>query len=508
MTEIAWSPYSTAEALFRGAAPAWVPAEHQARIRSYELYEQMYWQHPNTYRLLARGQSNTMPIYIPNPRVIVDTIARYVGRVSGFTAEPAADLTGAAGTQADATLAQQWFQALFRRERFLSGFSANKLYGLMRGDYAWHVYADERKAEGRRITIRTLYPGSYYPIYDDVADPESLRAVMLADLVVVDGKEFVRRQLYRKELAEDGTATIMSSLALFATDKWFDETSEPEPVAGFQIIPPTPLDDRIQAIPVYHVMNNPAPNAQFGNSELRGIERLAAAVNQSISDEELTLVLEGLGIYATDAGAPQDEEGNETNWLLGPGRVIELNSPEARFMRVNGVNTVGPFQDHIGYLEGKGEEAVGVNDVAKGKVEVSVAESGIALALRLSPLLARADYMDTFVTDTLANLFYDLGTMWLPVYEGQDFPAIEIMPRYGDRLPLNRKERFTELVQLHNMGAITTKFLLTELEGLGYVFPDGVETMAAEALAEQQQRTNAATPQIEQRTEEELVTTT
>jgi hypothetical protein len=84
--------------------------------------------------------------------------------------------------------------------------------------------------------------------------------------------------------------------------------------------------------------------------------------------------------------------------------------------------------------------------------------------------------------------------MWIPVYEGQDFPGISVRPTFGSKLPLNRKEKFNELVQMHNIGVITTQFFLDEAAKLGYEFPDGTEVMAKAALAEQQARTDAATP--------------
>jgi hypothetical protein len=359
--------------------------------------------------------------------------------------------------------------------------------------------------EGRRISVLTVNPGSYYPQYHDESDPDSLWAVVLADLTMFGGKEFVRRQVYRKVLNTDGSYTITSELGLFGTDKWqdLDPSNAPESVEGFTNVPETPLEDPIQAIPVYHIPNNPAPNQPFGNSELRGMEIMAAAVNQSISDQEITLILEGLGIYATDAGSPVDEEGNDTNWILGPGRVLELNDPQARFMRVNGVSTVGPFLDHVRYLEGKIGDATGANEAAIGHVDVSVAESGVALALRLGPLLSRAEYMETFITDVLLQMWFDLGTGFLPVYEGADLAGVSMRPTYGSKLPLNRKEKFTELVTMHQQGVITTEFFLLEAEKLGYVFPDGAAAMAKAAMAELQARTDAATPTDRQAEEAE-----
>jgi hypothetical protein len=511
MTEMAFGPYSTAKPLFSGSAPSWVPDSERDRVQTYRLYEELYWTHLETFRIYQRG-SDTPPIYIPNPRIVVDTTSRYVAKGLNFAVRtedlPGQETDRGASTES-AMLARQWFSALFRREKFFSKFQASKLYGIMRGDYAFHVFANPNKVEGRKITIQSVNPSNYFPVYDDLTDPESLRAAILADLVLLDGKEFVRRLMYRKITQDDGTNLITSELEYFKPDGWYPtagkEEPQPERIAGVTTIPEAPLDERIQAIPVYHIPHNPTPNEVFGNSDLRGIERVHAAVNQTITDEDLALILEGLGLYATDANPPTDDDGNAMNWILGPGRVLELQGqPNAKFVRINGVGSVGPYLDHAKYLEGKADEAVGVNEVAKGRVDVTVAESGIALALRLNPLLSRVDYIETFITDVTTSMWYDLATGWLPVYESAEFPGIIILPAYGQKLPVNRKERFAELNKMLELGIITSQFYLEEAEKLGYQFPDGAAAMVQAAMLEQQARTDLTVPSAEQRALAEL----
>lgn len=497
---MATSQWATASPLFRGTAPAWVPAEHQERVRAYDLYDDMYWNVKDTFRLSLRGTDESGivgPIYVPNPKVIVGTVARYLAKGLSFAATPRLVPGEEPAPEAEEnTLAQQHFQALFDREMFFSQFSMSKVSGITRGDYLFHVLGDPNKADGRKLTIRSVHPGNYFPVYADITDPESLQAAYLAELVTTPtGDQFVRRQRYTRTRNPDGTASITTELALFKTDEWFPVAGkdEPEPVQveGFTVIPPTPLDDRIQAIPLYHIQHNPEPNRLFGNSELRGLERVVAAVNQSITDEELTLVLEGLGVYATDAGPPTDDEGNEVPWRLGPGRVLEMQSPGGKFVRVNGVSSVGPFLDHIAYMEGKVEEATGVNDAAKGKVDVSVAESGIALALRLAPLLARVELDETYVTGKLTQMWYDLANGWLPAYESVDFPTTEIRPTLGEKLPVNREKKIAEIFQLVEAKLVSKKWARAKLAEFGYEI---AEDMDAEINAETSAEVEAGDP--------------
>jgi hypothetical protein len=486
------SAYASAEPLF-GTAPSWVPEEHADRVRAYQLYEDIYWTKPQTFKLTTRGKERE-PIYIPTGRTIVDTTARYVAKGFGFAVRDSNDPTLTV-SDVERSAAQFAFEVLFKRERFFSNFHSAKLYGIMRGDWLFHVFADPAKVVGRRISIQTVKPSSYYPVFSDPADPESLRAVLLAEPVIVDGKELIRRQLYRRLKADDGTVTIMSHLGYFKPDKWFlgfeaTDPSEEEP-AEQEILAEAPLDPRITAIPVYHIRNNPSPNAPFGSSEQKGLESIFAAVNRTISDEDLTLALMGLGMYATPGGGPKDDKGNALDWILGPGRVLENAE---NFKRVDGITSVGPYLDHAKFLIDSSREATGANDAAVGKVDVAVAESGIALALRLDPLLSRVDFYDLHVVDVTSNMYYDLATSWYPVFEATNFGALTIDPTLGDKLPVNRKERFLEMTQMLNLGVVDTKWFLLEAQKLGYTFPDGIEAMVAAAMAEQQARTAAATP--------------
>jgi hypothetical protein len=493
LSTVAWTPYSTVRPMMSGTFPGWVPDEEQERVTSYTLYEQMYWSHPTTFRLQARGTENN-PIYIPSARVIVDTTARYVAKGLGVAYNPTNDPSLTANEQ-DRINAQFAFSSLFKREKFFSGFHANKFYGIMKGDYVFHVIADPARADGRRISIVSVDPGSYFPVLADPNDPESLQGVILADLVAIGDDEFVRRQLYRRELNADGTYTIFTSLAYFKpeAEAWYNLEGEPENVPA-ETTDETPLDPQIQAIPVYAIRNNPTPGRMFGSSECRGLERLFAAVNQGISDEELALALEGLGMYATEGGPPRDEDGNILPaWPLGPGRVVETDA-DANFRRIAGISSVTPYRDHLGFLIEQMRDATGANEAATGKVDVQVAESGIALALRLAPLLSRIDVYDLHVTDVIANLYYDLATYWFPVYESNSFVTAMVEPTLGDKLPLNRKQRFDELVQMHQLGVITTEYFLTEVQKLGYELPDTPEAMATAALAEKEARAAAEDP--------------
>lgn len=469
----AFTPYSTVRSLL-GTLPEWMAALDAERIRSYTVYEEMYWNVPDTFKLTLRG-SDALPIYIPTGRQIVDTVDRYVGTRFNWQIVPESD--GDATREAlRAALAQ-----LFNRERFLSMYSANKLYGIMRGDWGWHVFANADKPEGTRISIRPVDPASMFKI----THPEDVDRVMGIDLIdnfmTVDEDEVVKVQRYSKGLdpydpsTEDGQ--IWSTSIIYTLDDYGDPKARPKIVR-----PPTPLPTDITALPVYHIPTNEAPGNPYGSSELRGLERVMAAVNQAISDEELALALEGLGVYETDAGAPVDRTtGRPTTWKLGPGKVIN-HPPGTTFGRVQGISTVDPYINHLDWLVRSLRETSGASDAAMGKVDVTVAESGISLVMQLSPILAKAEKYDTTIVDIHRQMFYDLKG-WLSAYEGINSGLAVAEPILGSKIPVNKVQ------EIQNILAIVEQFGmvdwgLRELAKLGYVFsPEDLAAAIADRTA-------------------------
>lgn len=432
------TPYSSVAPLF-GAVPSWVPSLEAERIQSYNAYDDIYWNNNDSFRILMRGgDAEEDVIYVPTPRTIIETLNRYVGARMGFVCDEAT------GSPASRELARLTFTNLFRRERFFSNYNANKRFGLIRGDWLWHITANPLKPEGTRLSILPVHPASYFPVYESDripgGDPDKIVAVHLVDQIMEGEDVAVRRQTYEKFVDEStGAVTISSELSVFKMDEWFDAAKSPIRV----ITPLTTLPPEITAIPVYHIKNGTEPNNPYGSSELRGFERVLAAVNQAFTDEDITLALEGLGVYATDSAArPIDKDtGEATDWSVYPGRVVQN---AAGFRRVPGVGSVVPYGDHIDRMVRALKEASGANDAAIGQVDVAVAESGVALLLHLAPALAKAEEQDQVIRDVHAQLFHDLRA-WLDVYEGVNVLDVDVLPTFGDKLPRNHKQN-VELV--------------------------------------------------------------
>jgi hypothetical protein len=478
-----FSPYANVIAQFTEGLPTWMDRSDAERIKSYQIYEQIYWNVPDTFKLVLRGEENASPIYVPTARTIVDTTNRYLCPNPAFVVDP--DL----GSPVEREACRLAYSALFRRERFWSKFQSNKWYGVMRGDWCWHVIANPAKPPGRRIKIEAIDPAAYFPVYHP-QDPDRIIAVHIVEQVIdeEDNETYIRRQTYQRgadPVNNDGSdTTIYNSIGLFDVEAWRELGDR----AIIVVKPLTPLPPAIKAIPVYHVPNIQTPGDTYGSSELRGFERIIAAVNQAVSDEEIALALEGLGMYHTDGGPPTDENNNPTDWVLGPGRVVE-HGPGSTFGRVNGVTSVAPVQDHLKFLITQLKEASATPDAAIGKVDITVAESGIALIMQLAPLLAKIEVREELITDVHEQMFYDLRD-WMEAYEGFITPCI-VHPVWGSKLPVNRVAAIKEIIDIYTAGLADITWAQRELGKLGFEFDEG---MADRILSEAAARARATDP--------------
>jgi hypothetical protein len=477
------SPYATVKPLF-GSLASWIADEEtKQRLAAYQVYENIYWGVPQTFKLMARGEENS-PIYVPCARVIVETMNRFVAPNAKIIPDPQF------GTPNDRDLAHQVVVDLMRRERFISRFNSNRRFGLIRGDWMFHLFADPLRAPGSKLSIETVDPSTVFPIYNPL-NIDELIGYHVADETVNPkdaSKAAIRRTTYMKQTGTGGPSPILVTDGYYEVDAWGGPGMKEEEAKLIQAAAPDQvLPSPIDQLPIYHIPNFVEPGRVFGSSEFRGLERIFAAVNQSISDEELALAMEGLGCYATDAGTPVDDDGNEEPWNLGPGRVVEL--PEGKQMlRVNGVGHVTPYQDHLAYLHEQIDQVFGMGAIAKGRVDVATAESGVALFLELAPLLAHAEEKDQVVTDVLTNMWFDVPK-WLVAYEGSALNSLvdvtRYIPAYGDKVPQNNSAKVEELVSLATLpGVLSATYIRERLRKLGYDDMPDEATIAAQVSAD------------------------
>ena len=139
-----------------------------------------------------------------------------------------------------------------------------------------------------------------------------------------------------------------------------------------------------------------------------------------------------------------------------------------------------------------------VPDVAIGKVDVSVAESGISLSLQLAPILAANSEREQNLLSVMDQMFFDLRTMWFPTYEAATYDA-EVTAIVGDPMPKNREAKITELINLKTAGLLSAEEVRKELVALGYDIDPATDKLLAEATA-----SAAAADPFGKRVEEEL----
>jgi len=481
-----FTPYVTGAEFF-GAKPTWIPDELDVqRILSYQAYEEMYWNVPDICKVSLRG-TNTLPVYVPAARTIIETTNRYYGTKFGVICS---------GDGQDAIAAQLAIKDLIKREKFKSKFNGMKRYCLIQGDAIWHVTADEDKPVGSRIRLTTLDPGMYFPIPDPDDVDRIIGCHLVEQITTADGPR-IKRLTYRKgDPRPDGTSPITVEEGIFELDKW----GGPDARAGVVIRPEEELPPQITSLPVYHTKNTDTPGDPFGSSEVRGLERILGAINQTMSDEDLALALMGIGMYATDASQPIDPKTKlPVPWQLGPGRVVHHDGTS--FNRVQGVDKLGDnYGAHYNRLWEALQRASATPDVALGSVDVSVAQSGIALAIQLGPMLAKSSEKNDLLIETHDQMFYDIVNMWFPAYEASTFEGVAVDCVVGDAVPVDREARFVELNDMLDRGVIDTEYYRLEAKKLGYTFP---ETIGQAATAEWERR-QAMSDGFADRVDEEL----
>jgi hypothetical protein len=448
-----------------------VPEEDRDRIAAYTKYDQLYWNDPTQFAL--RVLEDEAPLYIPNARTVVDTTSYYL--LKGLNLKVPND-SGAGGPLRAA------LDSFLDRELFYSRFHIAKHAGVARGDFVLHLTANPSKTQGTRISLNEVDPSSVFPIYDDDVPDKLVGCHIAEEYYLPDEPDRIRiRKLtYRLEELKDGTKRVSREEGVYALEpKWYG----PKPELVKQTIPFGYLDVRIQALPVYWFKNLDWAGQLFGSSELRGFESILQAVSQGSTDIAGALALEGLGVYATDGGRPVTDSGLETDWEVAPGKVMEVPTG-SYFRRVEGVGSITPATDQLNYLESKLREATALSDVALGRVDVQTAQSGIALAIKFMPTLAKIDERDKAGLGKLKQLFYDWKT-WYWVFEGTQL-AGEVIPEIGDKLPSDRTARVNELNNMIDRKVISKQYYREEMGKLGYVFPDDIETQIqdeAEAAA-------------------------
>lgn len=458
-------PYQTVAALF-GAKPSWLSDEDNiARLQSYDTYERIYWSYPDTFLPMLRGD-NELPVLVPTARTIVDTVNRYTS--PSFTLNVVNRLDPSDVTD-DVVAARMALEDMMKRENFAAKFAAAKRYCLIQGDWIWHITADETKEQGSRISINTLDPSMYFPVPDE-DDIDSIVAIMLAFPVEVEGETFVRRVTYRK--IEAGGVSVEEGR--FAVDTW--ETVDAKPIEVIR--PLTELPTEITTIPVYHIKNFTVPGVLFGSSELRGFESVLAGIVQTVSDEDLTLALIGIGAYETTAPQPIDPiTKRSVPWRIGPGAFLH-HPPESEINRLDGATTMAPFGEHYDRLFESVRRAAATADVAVGQVDATIASSGIALALQLSPTISKGEEKDLEILGKHDQMFYDLINMWYPAYEQTIFNEVAAQCTAGSAMPIDRESRFAELNGMLENRVISTRYYRSEAAKLGYIFPDDEELEA------------------------------
>lgn len=495
------SPYETALRL-NHPAPTYVPGDDdKARVTAYQTYEDIYWNVDTAFSVLLRDPDgeDISRRYVPAARTIIEGTNRYLAKGMEWVGSVPADVT--LGPE-DVKATMEMLQALFKREEVTSKIMDLKRWMLIRGDGILHVTADPSKPEGTRLRIQELSPEHYFPIMDRSDTTRRVGVYIVQVVLNDDEEEIVQRIEYRRILTQEDSGTygtpvggIFYKVGYYALEGWDDrfpftdedleeadapswaaapEGATVDPLAGY------PLPPAITSIPVYHFRNR--ATGEFGVSELQGIETLLAGITQVVTDQDIAVALQGIGVYWTDSGRPRDDQGNEVDWVISPASMLEI-SAGSRVGRVDGANDIESMLKHSEQLGVHARESSGTPDVAVGRVDVKVAESGIALAIQFAPVIAKNEETEEGMANKLDQMVYDLLNMWLVAYEGWSANGLVVTVHFGDPLPVNREAIVKEVTELVTAKVISLRFAAQVVrDKLGYDI-DPVE-MAAEVATE------------------------
>jgi hypothetical protein len=464
--------------------PSWVTdAQDARRVAAYDGYDSMYMNVPGTF--IARGGQTDVPIYVPSAAKIVEAVVRYLGKDWAFTVE-SADPNVDPTTDKNVPQLTFAFHNLFIREEFKSKLFSLKRHMVQRADAVFHITANLGMPAGMRLSIDEPHARNVFRIPAPTNDAVTV-GYYLVDLIYGDdGKtQIARRQEYRYD--PKGSGQIYSRLTFWEANAWDDRwTGHPalkpvEPPEAYKSDPALApalaggfLPASIKALPVYVFRNRREGGESWGSSQIAGLETLVGGINNTITDEDLTLALNGLGVFVTDSARPLDEGGAETDWVVAPGSVIELR-PGAKFDRVAGVSTNAPFQEHLGALKDSIDESAGLSATAIGNVDAAVAASGVALRLDMAPILAQNEEKEVELLGRLDQMFFDLLTMWLPLEGVSIPPGYMVTNTFGDPLPRDRKAIVEEVTALMSAGLVTVDWAVDYLaKMLGFQFPEGM----------------------------------
>lgn len=489
--------YDAAFPFLRGGDDNIVDVWDKKRIQVFDLYENIYINSIQTLKLVLRGD-DSVPLLMPSGRKVIDATNRYLAVNFDYLVEPVGD-------ESSRQAVETWFGEFFKREQCRSKFGSNRRWGLVRGDAVFYVHADPNKDSGERISLTELDPRQLFYIEDANARVTGVYIVdTIHDFRDTNGdasKLLARRRAFRKTIDANGkfTGEVTSELTHWTVAKWDDRNLKPadmERVFNAALDEdPEPLLSPISQLPIYHWRNSAMQNTSWGNSQLSGFETLLYGLNQSLTDEDATIVFQGLGMYVTNAAPPVDPNTGEiTDWNIGPMQIIEIGT-EQEFTRVTGITDVSPFQDHMTWIDEKGiSEGMGVPEVAIGRVDVTVAESGISLTLQFAPLLAQNAEKEEEILVIMDQMLHDITTMWLPAYEPETFPnaatmaELSVVSVVDDPMPKNRDAEIQETLLLRTSNLILATMAIAKLRKLGWEFPqyadDGVTALTDQDIAD------------------------
>jgi hypothetical protein len=154
--------------------------------------------------------------------------------------------------------------------------------------------------------------------------------------------------------------------------------------------------------------------------------------------------------------------------------------PDSAVGRLTGVDSITASKGHADFLDDAMQESSGTPAVAVGRPNNTSAESGVALAIEMSPVVSKGEEKEEEHLSRLTHMLYDLLTGWLPAYEGYNDDGTRVTPVFDDPVPVDRSAVVQELNTLVSAKIVSTRTAReVAAEKLGYQFPEDEDARLA-----------------------------
>jgi len=438
----------------------WVPPEDRRRLLAYRLY----WAYYHNYSQILR-QSGTDPdcLFIEggDAQLIVDTFADSVIG-DQLILEPA-DMIDEQGKENTELRRQLDLINSFRTKEMLDlKILSAEVNASMMGDGVFKLRWSERK---KRVKIQPLPPDSYFPEFDE--DDELVAFAFAWQERINEKDERVYKEYY--EFDDEGKVRCTAGYYKKSKKAGLDDLELESYVKNELGEEVNFLSLGIDFLPVIHIPNVIIGGETFGVSDLKPIVQLL--------DEHINAQSSGASNaeYLGDATLlVEGKKPTEPPQLPHAGGILFSGTDGGRMDLLDTSSLNDGILKWLDYLETKIVRNAGVTEVAIGKVSGNEIPSGVALQILQHRFLRNIYRKRLIRADKYERLLKFVTRFYRAFGEReQRFDNEEFTVKFGNVLPIDRRELIEEITLAVNSGILTPETAVELLRTMtGWEIPD------------------------------------